>query len=286
MGLLRERMRREMTVRKLSLRTQQSYLRSVVGLARYYKRSPDQVSEDEVRDYIVHLLEERDLSWSSVNVAIAGIRFLLIHTLHRDAVEKFRIPSPKRTGRLPEVLSRDEVSRILCAPPNIKHQTALMTAYATGVRLSELLHLRVRDVDSGRMTVRVVQGKGAKDRYVGLSPKLLDRLRLYWKEVRPQTWLFPSSARSSPLHPTSLQRVFLRSKLEANVRKEGGIHSLRHAFATHMLEAGVDLHTIQRLLGHASILTTQRYLHLAKRKIVSAGSPLDLLQKPSELRVQ
>lgn len=278
-------MRREMVVRKLSPRTQKSYLDAVAALARYYHRSPDLISDVEVRDYIVYLLEERKLSWSTVNVAICAIRFLIIHTLHRD-IEKLQLPGQKRTGRLPEVLSRDEVSRILDAPKNLKHRTALMTKYASGIRLSELLHLRVRDIDSDRMTLRIVQGKGAKDRYVGLSGKLLQHLRVYWTEVRPQNWLFPSTVRSSPLDPTSLQRVFQRAKLEAGVRKEGGIHSLRHAFATHMLEAGVDLHTIQRLLGHASIVTTQRYLHLARRKIVAAGSPFDLLQTPAELRTK
>ena len=246
MGVLRERMRREMVVRKLSTRTQESYLAAAVGLARHYRRSPDQLSEEEVRDSIVHLLEERKLAWSSVNVALAGIRFLLIHTLHRD-LERFRIPSPKRTGRLPEILSREEVGRVLEALENVKHRTLLMTTYAAGLRVRELTHLRVRDIDSDRMTLRIVQGKGAKDRYVGLSPRLLDQLRVYWQAERPQSWLFPSPHRGDrPLDPTTPQRVYHKAKLRAGVRKAGSIH--------------------------------------AARKITAQGSPFDLLQRPVEIR--
>lgn len=285
MGMLRERMRREMVVRKLSERTQRSYIAGVVGLARHYGRSPDQIRDDEIRDYIVYLLEERKLAWSSVNVALSGIRFLLIHTLHRD-VQRFRIPTQKRTGRLPEILSREEVGRILEALGNIKHRTLLMTTYAAGLRVRELTHLRVRDIDSDRMTLRIVQGKGAKDRYVGLSPRLLEQLRLYWQAEQPRSWLFPSPHRDQPLDATTAQRVYHKARLRADVKKEGSIHGLRHAFATHMLEAGVDLHTIQRLLGHTSIATTQRYLHLATRRITAQGSPLDLLQRPSEIHAR
>jgi len=282
MATLRERMRREMVVRKLSTRTQESYIAAVGGLARHYQRSPDRIGEDEVRDYLVHLVEERKLSWSSVNVSLAAIRFLLIHTLHRD-MKRFRLPTPRRSGRLPEILSREEVGRILEALANLKHRTLLMTAYAAGLRVRELTHLRVRDIDSDRMTLRVVQGKGAKDRYVGLSPRLLEQLRLYWRAERPPSWLFPSLRREGPLDPSTPQRVYQKAKGSAGVTKEGGIHALRHAFATHLLEAGVDLHTIQRLLGHTSIATTQRYLHLATRQVTAQGSPFDLLQRPPEV---
>lgn len=281
MGLLQERMRREMVVRKLSPRTQASYIAAVVGLARHYQRSPDRITEDEIRDYIVYLLEERKLAWSSVNVALSGIRFLLIDTLHRD-MKKFRIPTAKRGGKLPEILSRDEVARILQIPENVKHRTLLMTTYAAGLRVSELVHLRVADIDSDRMTLRVVQGKGAKDRYVGLSLRLLDQLRIYWRVERPQTWLFPSPRRDCPLDASTPQRVYARAKRRAGIQKEGGIHALRHAFATHLLESGLDLHTIQRLLGHTSLLTTQRYLHLATRRVTAQGSPLDLLPRSSD----
>jgi site-specific recombinase XerD len=276
-------MRREMVVRKLSPRTQVSYLRAVAALARYYHRSPDLITEDEIRDYIVYLLEERNLSWSSVNVALAAIRFLLIQTLQRD-MKRMRIPTPKQTGKLPEILSREEVTRILETPTNLKHRTMLMTTYAAGLRVSELIRLRLSDIDADRMTLRIVQGKGAKDRYVGLSPRLLEQLRLYWQDTRPQTWLFPSPGRTKPLDATSIQRVYMMSKLRAGIRKEGGIHALRHAFATHMLEAGLDIHTIQRLLGHTSILTTQRYFHLTARQLTAQGSPLDLLQDPSDVK--
>ncbi len=220
MGVLRERMRREMVVRKLSPRTQESYITAVVGLTRYYRRSPDRITDSDVRDYVVYLLEERKLAWGSVNVALAGIRFLLIHTLHRN-VEKFRIPTPKRTGRLPQILSCEEVGRILEALENVKHRTLLMTTYAAGLRVRELTHLQVRDIDSDRMTLRIVQGKGAKDRYVGLSPRLLDQLRLYWQAERPQSWLFPSPHRGHPLNATTPQRVYHKARSRAGVTKEG-----------------------------------------------------------------
>jgi len=283
MGALRETMRKEMVARRLSPRTQESYIAAVVGLTRFYRRSPDQLTEDQIRDYIVYLLEERKLAWSSVNVALAGIRFLVIHTLRRDARE-LRLPVARRSGKLPQILSREEVTRILQTPKNVKHQTMLMTTYAAGLRVSELTHLKVADIDSERMTLRVVQGKGAKDRYVALSVRLLEQLRLYWASTRPKTWLFPSPDSGEPLDPTTPQRVYTLAKARARVEKEGGIHALRHAFATHMLEAGLDLHTIQRLLGHTSLLTTQRYLHLATRRITAHGSPLDLLQLPSKIQ--
>jgi site-specific recombinase XerD len=280
MGALREKMQRDMIVRKLSERTQKAYLGAVIRLVRFYRRSPEQISADEIQAYIVHLLQERRLSWSSVNVALSGIRFFHYITLGREETELY-IPGPRRTGKLPQILSREEVTRILHAPGNLKHQTLLMTTYAAGLRVSELIHLQVSDIDSDRMTLRVQQGKGARDRYTLLSRRLLQTLRVYWKGVRPRTWLFPSPDSDRPLDPSTPQRVYQAAKKGAGVRKEGGIHALRHAFATHLLESGTDLHTIQRLLGHASIKTTQGYLHLAQRALTAHTSPLDLLELPA-----
>jgi site-specific recombinase XerD len=280
MGALREKMQADMLVRKLADRTQEAYIGAVVQLVRFYRRSPEKITAEEIQAYIVHLLQERRLSWSSVNVALNGIRFFHYVTLGRKDTELY-IPGPRRTGKLPQILSREEVTRILHAPRNLKHQALLMTTYAAGLRVSELVHLQVRDIDSDRMTVRVQQGKGAKDRYTLLSRRLLETLREYWKAVRPRTWLFPSPDTDRPLDPTTPQRVYQAAKKAAGVRKEGGIHALRHAFATHLLESGTDLHTIQRLLGHASLKSTQPYLHLAQRAVTAHTSPLDLLELPS-----
>ena len=279
MGELREKMQRDMIVRKLSERTQEAYLGAVVGLVRFYRRSPQQISPEEIQAYVLHLLHERGLAWSSVNVALQGIRFLHYVTLGREKTELY-IPGPRRTGKLPEILSPQEVSRILGAPRNLKHQTLLMTAYAAGLRVSELVHLQVRDIDPDRMTLRVQQGKGAQDRYTLLSPRLLERLRLYWKAMRPQMWLFPSPDRDRPLDPSTPQRVYSAAKQKAGVHKRGGIHALRHAFATHLLEAGTDLPTIQRLLGHSRIQSTMRYLHLGRTAVSAQISPLELLSLP------
>jgi integrase/recombinase XerD len=283
MGKLREKMQSDMVVRRLSAHTQEAYLGAVVRLVRFYRKSPDRITAEEIQAYIVHLLQERRLAWSSVNVALQGIRFLHYVTLGREQAE-FYIPGPKRTGKLPQILSPEEVRRILGAPRNLKHQTLLMTTYAAGLRVSELVRLRIQDIDSDRMTIRVEQGKGAKDRYTLLSSRLLAQLRQYCqscKVVRSDVWLFPSVDRSQPLDVTSAQRVFHAAKRQAQVRKEGGIHALRHAFATHLLEAGTDLHTIQRLLGHSSLRTTARYLHLAQSAVTAPLSPLDRLELPS-----
>ena len=205
-----------------------------------------------------------------------GFRFFYHTTLKRDRTT-FAIPSLRQPGKLPALLSREEVQRLIAHAPHLKHRTMLLTTYAAGLRLSEVLHLRVGDVDSARMTIRVEQGKGGQDRYTVLSARLLDALRAYWKVARPSTWLFPSGTRPQPMDPSGLQRAYQTAKYRAGIRKPGGIHALRHAFATHLLEAGVDVHTIQRLLGHRSIGTTTRYWHLTQASLTTQAARLDLL---------
>jgi integrase/recombinase XerD len=275
---LRRRMEDDMVARGLASRTRSSYLWAVSSLARFYRRSPDQVSDAEAQAYLVHLLRERQLSSSTCNVVVSGLRFFYHVTLKRDQTT-FDIPLSRRPGRLPVLLSREEVARLIDHAANPKFRTMLLTTYAAGLRLNEVLHLRVTDVDSGRMTIRVEQGKGGQDRYTVLSARLLAALRTYWTIARPQPWLFPSARTAQPMHPTALQRAYVTAKRRAGIRKPGGIHGLRHAFATHLLEAGVDLHTIQRLLGHGHISTTTRYVHLTRHTEIGPDSPLDLLAR-------
>jgi len=276
MGELRDRMHHDMVVRGLAERTQESYLAAVAGLAKFYSRPPDRLTQREVEAYLVHLAEERRLAWNTRSLIINGLRFFYHTTLGRKQMD-FSIPRPKTPAQLPEILSREEVARILSRPNNPKHRLLLMTAYGAGLRVSELVRLRVGDLDSDRMTVRVEQGKGAQDRYTLLSPRLLEELRAYWRRQRPWPWLFPSQRSAQPVSVSCAQRVWGRAKRDARVTKRGGIHSLRHAFATHLLEAGTDLHTIQRLLGHRHISTTMVYFHLARKTLADRSSPLDLL---------
>lgn len=197
-------------------------------------------------------------------------------TLKRDRAA-FAIPASRQPAKVPHILSTDDVRRILAATANSKHHAMLATAYAAGLRVNELVHLRVTDIDSTRMTIRVEQGKGAKDRYTLLSVRLLDELRIYWRQERPRSWLFASQDSDQPPDPSGIQKVYTVVKRRAGITKPGGIHGLRHAFATHLLEAGVDVHTIQRLLGHRALSTTSRYFHLAHPTLLAHRSPLDLL---------
>jgi len=280
MTKLRQRMDDDMLARGLADRTRESYLWAVTGLARFYRRSPDQISDEEVQAYLVHLIRDRRLSWSTCNVTVNGLRFFYHTTLKRDRTA-FTIPSPRQSGKLPVVLSREEVHRVLANAANQKHRTMLMTKYAAGLRLSEVLHLQVHHIDSARMMIRVEQGKGGKDRYTLLPARLLEALRAYWRIARPPAWLFPARGQgpARPMDPSSLQKAYLTAKRRAGLTKSGGIHTLRHCFATHLLEAGVDLHTIQRLMGHRHLSTTARYLQLTRHTQIGSGSPLDLLDR-------
>ena len=275
---LRRRMDDDMVVRGMAVRTRETYLAAVTGLAKFYRRSPDQISDEEVQAYLLHLIRERHRSWNTCHIVVHGLRFLYHTTLKRPRTT-FSIPSMRQPGKLPAILSRGEVEQILAHAANLKHRTMLMTAYAAGLRLNEVLHLRVADIDSARMTIRVEQGKGGQDRYTVLSARLLTALRRYWTIARPAPWLFPSQETGHPMHPTALQRAYGQAKRRAGITKPGGIHGLRHAFATHLLEAGVDLHTIQRLMGHGHISTTTRYIQLTRHTEMGPGSPLDLLER-------
>lgn len=275
MSELRTRMIRDMALRGFSPRTHQAYIGAVVGLAKYYRRSPDQITNDEVQAYLAHLIQERELSWSTCSQAAHAFRFLYHVTLGHERAE-FHVPAPKQPQKLPEILSREEVWRLLHACTHPRHRLLLATTYAAGLRVSEVVALKVSDIDAERMTVRVEQGKGARDRYVPLAERLLHDLRAYWQTAPPRVWLFANRQGTRPIDRTVAQKIYMTAKLRAGIRKQGGIHALRHAFATHLLEAGTDLHTVQRLLGHRHITTTMRYFHLSQGRIVGTRSPLDL----------
>ena len=279
MGALRDRMVRDMELRGLSEETKKKYLWGGAGLARFTRQSPAEVTQDQVRTYLHHLRTEGGLAWSSVNVAGSGLRFFFRYTLgRRDFAAE--IPWRKEGFRLPQVLSAEELRRLFSRVENLKHRTLLMTIYGGGLRRSEGVALKVTDIDSHRMMLRVEQGKGRKDRYTILSPRMLAQLRLYWREYRPTLWLFPGQDPNEHMDPDTAGRVFTNAKRWAEIRKPGGPHLLRHSFATHMLEAGVDIRTIQVLMGHRSLRTTALYLHVTRKVIAANQSPLDLLDLP------
>ncbi len=276
---LRRRMIQAMTIRGFSPQTHESYLSAVRSLAKHYRRSPDQISMEEVQAFLEHMITTRNLAWSTCNIAASAFRFLYHTTLGRDRLT-FEVPASKQPQRLPEILSREEVARLIESPPNPKHRLLLATIYACGLRVSEALRLKVGDVDRGRMTVRIEQGKGKKDRVVPLSRRLLLQMEAHWRKEPPRMWLFPNRDGTRPMDITVAQKVYMMAKLRTGITKRGGIHGLRHAFATHLIEAGTDVPTVQQLLGHRSVTTTMRYFHLSQTRLGSLRSPLDQLDGP------
>jgi len=275
---LRQRMLEDMGIRNLAKNTQSAYVQHVVAYAKHFHRSPDVLGLDEVRAYQVHLTQTRMLSPSSVNVATGALRFLYKVTLKRDwSIDE--IPMSKKPFRLPVILSREEVRQFLESVESLKHRAMLMMAYAAGLRVSEVTHLKVTDIDSQRMMLRVDQGKGRKDRYVMLSARLLEELRAYWKAVRPRLWLFPGNIAGQPITRGAVAAACHKAHRASGVAKPITAHSLRHAFAAHLLESGTDVRTIQLLLGHRSLATTSRYLKVATSTVCATISPLDLLPK-------
>jgi integrase/recombinase XerD len=277
MGILRDRMIEEMKLRNFSPATQKSYLYAVTRLTKYYGKAPDQLDKEQIRSYLVHLTVERKLSPNTMTGQICGLRFFYNETLGWDETKLF-IPPRKKSSSLPEVFSPSEVVHLIDGARGLKQRVLLMTAYSAGLRVSELVNLKITDIDAKRMTLRVKRGKGGKDRYAILSQNLLVELRQYWKRYRPSVWLFPNRAKNGPLSRGEAWHIFRSAKQRAGLKKGRGIHSLRACFATHLLETGVDLRSIQFLMGHTSILSTQRYLRLRPQNVDSAVSPLDRLQ--------
>jgi integrase/recombinase XerD len=275
---LRQRLIREMQLQQFTPRTIDSYVDAVYWLAKHYNRSPDQIDCEEVRSYLHHLLVERKLASTTCHVRAAALTFFYRKVLGQSA---FRIELRRRhCGKLPEVYSREELVRLFDATRNFYHRVFLMTTYAAGLRLSEVCRLQPTHIHSERMLIRVEQGKGRQDRYTLLSPQLLEELRAYWHVYRPSAWLFPNQKRTGPILYGTAQKVFYAAKERAGLKRGRGIHTLRHCFATHLLEAGVDLRTIQLLLGHTSLKTTALYLHVTEKKLTQLQSAFDLLRLP------
>jgi len=275
MSPLRRRMIEDMTVRNLSPATQRSYVHAVAKFSRYFGRSPDRLGLEEVRAFQVHLVST-GISWPGLNQIVCALRFFYGVTLGHSAIPE-RIPYAREPRKLPVVLSADEVVRFLEAVPSLKTRAALTTAYAAGLRASETVGLKVGDVDSGRMVIRVDAGKGGKDRYVMLSAQLLGILRTYWRLARPRRWLFPGREATKPIDVQVLYAACRSASKAAGLDKRVTVHTLRHSFATHLLESGTDIRIIQVLLGHNNLSTTARYTQVSNGLIRRTPSPLDRL---------
>jgi site-specific recombinase XerD len=278
MGAMRGAMLREMALRGLAARTQRAYVGWMVRLVSQTRVPADQLSESQVRKYLA-TLAQGGLSASTMNQAISAVRFFFNGVLHRDwALDVLYQRAPQR---VPVTMTPDEVGRLLAAVPGLRERVAMEIAYAAGLRLNEVLHLKLTDIDSQKMLIRVEQGKGKMDRNVMLAASLLETLRAYWKESKPRGWLFPGHPPTRPLNATIIQRAFTVAKQVAQITKPVTFHSLRHSFATQLLESGVNVRTIQALLGHRSLGTTQRYTHVAGDYLRQTRSPLDALRQIS-----
>lgn len=273
---LRQRMWEDLQLRNYSEHTIRAYLHCVAAFAKHFGTSPAHLGPEQVRTYQLFLLQEKQVAWPSVVQTVCALRFFYRVTLGRPAMLEYIVP-PRRPLTLPIILSQAEVAALLTAPCNLKHRAILTTLYATGLRVAELCQLQVTDIDSARMVLRVRQGKGQLDRYVMLSPKLLPLLRQYWQQDKPRPWLFPGHPRTRPMTTKAVYLVCRHAGEAVHLPKAIHPHLLRHAFATHLLEAGVDLRRIQLLLGHRSLRSTSRYLHVTPHVLHTTPSPLDAL---------
>jgi integrase/recombinase XerD len=286
MTSLRLRMIEDMQIRNLSVHTQASYVQQVSLFARHFNKSPELLGPEEIRDYQVYLTNERELATSSILIAISALRFLYKVTLKRNWPFDEVIPAPKKPQRLPIVLSPEEVIQFLDCIASRKHRAILTTCYAAGLRISEAVALTLPAIDSKRMVLRVEQGKGKKDRYVMLSPKLLEILRDWWRVEKSKDWIFPGDIPGRHISKDAVEQACQKAQRLAQIPKPITPHSLRHSFAVHLLESGTDVRTIQLLLGHRSLATTARYLRIATSKVCSTSSPLDLLPRPVSMEAK
>ena len=274
MGKLRDQMEMDMKLRRFSPKTIACYLGCMKGVAKHFRKSPAELGDEEIRAYLHYLMEERKASQSVLVQTYSALKFFFENTLQKQW-NAIRIPRCKQRRKLPGVLTREEVESILSATKNLKHRAILMTLYSAGLRIGEVTRLKVSDIESGRMMIRVNEGKGLKDRYTLLGERNLEMLRRYWKAYRPLEWLFPGRNASDPVSISAIQRVFKTSLAKAGIKKKASVHTLRHCFATHLLDSGTDLYYIQRLWGHKSAGTTSVYLHITGKDIGKIKSPLD-----------
>jgi site-specific recombinase XerD len=283
---LRQRFIEDMQIRNLAVNTQDSYVQQVSVFARHFNKSPELLGPEQIRAYQVYLTIERKLATGSILIAISALRFLYKVTLKKDWIFEDIIPAPKKPQTLPVVLSPEEVIQFLDCVESRKHRAILATCYGAGLRISESVALTPPAIDSKRMVLRVEQGKGKKDRYVMLSPKLLEMLRDWWRVERPQHWLFPGDLPGQHITRYAVEQACRKAHHTCKIPKPITPHSLRHAFAVHLLEQGTDIRTIQLLLGHRSLATTAKYLRIATTKVCSTSSPLDLLPHPVSMEAK
>jgi integrase/recombinase XerD len=280
---LRKRMQEELQRRNYSESTTVCYLRQITEFAKHFGRSPAQLGPEEIKQFQLYLVQEKKVSWATYIQATAALRFLYVKTLGRTFMAD-KIPYPKRPKHLPTVLSQAEIERMLNAARSLKHRALLMALYGSGLRVSEACRLTIEDIDSSRMVLHVRQAKGNKDRDVMLSPVLLETLRQYWKRSRPRCWLFPGNGPDKPMTTKSVFLMVRSIAARAKITKTVSPHTLRHSFATHLLESGTDLRTIQLLLGHADVRTTIIYLQVSQQHIRKITSPLDQLASPVQAK--
>jgi integrase/recombinase XerD len=275
MKTLKQRMQEDLQLRRLSPRTQKTYLSHVTRFARHFNKLPDKLGEKEVKEYLLYLISKH-VSYSILAQTYSALKFIYEVTLKRSW-EVERIPYPKTPWRLPVVLDRTEIATLFSAPAPLKYRTIFMMTYSAGLRVSEVISLKIDDIDTARMMVRIRQGKGGRDRYSLLSKVALEELTRYRDHYQPHIWLFPGMNPEKPLSVTSVQKMFQVIRNRGGITKPATVHTLRHSFATHLLEGGCDLHRVQLLLGHKSPVTTTVYLHLSRKDLVDVISPLDML---------
>ncbi len=286
MTSLRQRFIEDMQIRNLAVNTQRSYVEQVSRYARHFHKSPELLGPEQIRAYQIYLTNEKKLATGSITIAISALRFLYGVTLKKDWSFRDLIPAPKVPKKLPIILSPEEVLQFLECVRSRKHRAILTTCYAAGLRISEAVALTPPAIDSKRMVIRVEQGKGKKDRYTMLSPKLLEILRAWWRVEKPKDWLFLGDFPGRHITRSAVEQECQKAHRICKIPKPITPHSLRHAFAVHLLEQGTDVRKIQLLLGHRSLATTAKYLHIATNKVCSTSSPLDLLPRPVSMEIK
>ena len=283
MTQLRAKMIRAMDLKNLSHHTQRAYLTAVTGIARFYNQSPDKMNKEKIEDYLLYLKHEKGNAPNSCYSVLTGLRFFYKYVTEKQIPVTYSIR--RTTRKLPQVLTMEEIWKIICATNNLKHRLILMTTYSAGLRASETINLKPGNIDNKTMLIKV-KGKGEKERYALLSKRLLVELRSYYRQYRPKTYLFPSSFKKNkdqPLSYETIRMIYQDARNTAGVKKGAGIHTLRHSFATHLLEAGFDIRKIQVLMGHSRLSTTMIYLHVSRKTLSKIPSPLDLIDiKPAE----